>query len=51
MAKWKFFVPVSILAASLLLRGGAPLFAVIFGIVIAGFMMWRADQRTARSSR
>jgi hypothetical protein len=51
MTKWKFFIPVSIIAASLLLMRGAPISAVILGIVLGGWMIRRAGQRTARSSR
>ena len=43
--KWKFFIGSCILVAGLLLKVGAPLFAVALGIAGAAFVNWN-KQRT-----
>jgi hypothetical protein len=46
MMSWKFFVGSSILAAGLLVKAGAPIFAVAAGIAFAGVLTWRRHTRS-----
>ena len=45
--KWRFFLGAGILTCGLLLKLGAPVFAVAMGIAGAAFMNWR-NPRSAR---
>jgi hypothetical protein len=42
--KWKFFVGSSILVAGLLIKFGAPVFAVALGIAGAAFINWKRQR-------
>ena len=42
---WKFFVGACILAAGLAVKFGAPIPAVVFGVVGAGFLNWWNHRR------
>jgi hypothetical protein len=44
---WKYFIGASILAAGLLIKVGAPLFAVAMGIAMAAFLNWRRERRAS----
>ncbi len=50
MTKWKYFIPVCLLAATLLLWAGAPMSAIVLGILLAAVLVRRSGQ-TAPSSR
>ena len=39
--KWKFFVGACILSAGLLIKAGAPVFAVSAGIIFAAVVNWK----------
>ena len=39
--KWKFFVGAAILSCGLLLKVGAPIFAMALGVAGAAFVNWR----------
>lgn len=42
---WRYFGGASILAAGLLLKYGAPLAAVLFGIAVAAAVTWSRQRR------
>ena len=51
---WKFFIGACILVAGLLLKAGAPLFAIAAGMVLAALWTWkqsRGGPAGPRSSR
>ena len=41
---WKYFIGSSILAAGLLIKFGAPIFAVALGIAGAAFVNWKKQR-------
>jgi hypothetical protein len=45
MTRRKYFIGACILGAGLLLKAGAPLFAVVMGIVLAAFLNWMRERR------
>jgi hypothetical protein len=51
MRKWQFFIGASILAAGLLVKAGAPVFAIAIGILLAGVVTWRGQRRPNGSHR
>ena len=51
MRKWKFFVGAAILAAGLLLKAGAPVFAVVLGLALAGFLTWKKTEPSGHAPR
>jgi hypothetical protein len=51
MTKWKFLVGAAILSGGLLLKAGAPLFAVALGVVLAALVTWKAERRSSGSPR
>jgi hypothetical protein len=51
MTKWKFLVGAAILSGALLLKAGAPLFAVALGVALAALVTWKTERRSSRSPR
>ena len=45
MAKWKYFIGASILAAGLVLKAGAPLVPIVLGLAAAAFLTWKKSSR------
>lgn len=44
MNKWKYFVPVAVLCAGLLLLAGAPIYSIVTGIIVGGLLIWRSSR-------
>jgi hypothetical protein len=42
---WKWFIVSAVLAAAVLIPLGAPMTAIVTGIVIAGALTWRKQYR------
>ena len=42
--KWKFFVGACILSVGLVLKAGAPLIPVAFGVALAAFINWKTQR-------
>jgi hypothetical protein len=51
MNTWKYFVPVALLAAAMLLTSGAPLYPVALGIVLAALVIWVSNRGTSNAAR
>jgi hypothetical protein len=51
MNTWKYFVPVALLAAAMLLTSGAPLYSVALGIVLAALVIWVSNRGTSDAAR
>ena len=46
MNNWKFFIGACILSGGLLLKAGAPIFAVAIGAAGVAFLNWRRQRST-----
>jgi hypothetical protein len=51
MNTWKYFVPVALLAAAVLLTSGAPLYSVVSGIVLAALVIWVSNRGRSDTAR
>jgi hypothetical protein len=51
MNTWKFMIGSAILSGGLLLKAGAPAFAVVLGVVLAALVTWKTERRTTRVPR
>jgi hypothetical protein len=45
MKKWQYFIGASILAVGLLLKAGAPLVPIVFGLAAAALFTWKYPSR------
>ena len=46
---WRLFVGASILAVGLLLKAGAPLFAIVLGVGLAALLSWLTRRPSTKS--
>lgn len=51
MNRWKYFVPVALLAAAVLVNSGAPLYSVAAGTVLAALAIWLSNRGASRAAR
>jgi hypothetical protein len=46
---WRLFIGASILVVALLLKTGAPLFAIVLGVGLAALLSWLTRRPSAKS--
>ena len=47
---WRLFVGASILSVALMLKIGAPLFAIVAGVALAAFLSWMTRRPNGKPS-